>query len=243
LLFSVIAGLDRRDPFGVAGPVPDVLGAARASVTNMRIAYSTTLGYARPDPEVVKLTDRAARIFEDLGCDVELVESVFEADPADLWTAEFYAGVGIRLRSFMENQRELLDPAVADVLEPALSQDMRDYYTQVFARYALRENIRNFFERYDLLISPVLPVTSLDVGKNIPDALSDRNLVSWVFYTYPFNLTGQPAASVCAGIAPDGMPVGLQIVGRSYCEDDVVRAAAAFEFTQPSGYNFRNFGI
>ncbi|MDB5607961.1 MAG: Amidase, partial [Bradyrhizobium sp.] len=87
------------------------------------------------------------------------------------------------------------------------------------------------------------PVTSLGVGKNIPDALGDKNLVSWVFYTYPFNLTGQPAASVCADIAPDGMPVGLQIVGRSYCKEDVVRAAAAFEFTQPSGYNVRDFGI
>jgi aspartyl-tRNA(Asn)/glutamyl-tRNA(Gln) amidotransferase subunit A len=243
LLFSVIAGFDRRDAFGVAGPVPDVLGAARASVANMKVAYSPTLGYARPDPEVVKLTDRAARTFEELGCQVELVENVFDTDPADLWTAEFYAGVGIRLRSFVENQRELLDPAVADVLEPALSQEMRDYYTKVFARYALRDHVRSFFERYDLLISPTIPVTSLDAGKNIPDALTDRNLVSWVYYTYPFNLTGQPAASVCAGIAPDGMPVGLQIVGRSHCEDDVVRAAAAFERTQSTGYNVRAFEL
>jgi aspartyl-tRNA(Asn)/glutamyl-tRNA(Gln) amidotransferase subunit A len=243
LLFSVIAGFDRRDAFGVAGPVPDVLGAARASVANMKVAYSPTLGYARPDPEVVKLTDRAARTFEELGCQVELVENVFDTDPADLWTAEFYAGVGIRLRSFVENQRELLDPAVADVLEPALAQEMRDYYTKVFARYALRDHVRSFFERYDLLISPTIPVTSLDAGKNIPDALTDRNLVSWVYYTYPFNLTGQPAASVCAGIAPDGMPVGLQIVGRSHCEDDVVRAAAAFERTQSTGYNVRAFEL
>ncbi|MGL5168480.1 MAG: amidase [Afipia sp.] len=241
LLFSAIAGLDRRDPFSVAGPVPDVLGAAFASVTDLKIAYSPTLGYARPDPEVLKLTDKAAIMFRELGCTVDLVENVFDADPADLWTAEFYAGVGIRLRSFMENQRDLLDPAVADVLEPALSQDMRDYYTKVFARYALRDRINTFFERYDILISPVIPVTSLDAGKNIPDGLSDRNLVSWVYYTYPFNLTGQPAASVCAGIAPDGMPVGLQIVGRSFCEGDVVRAAAAFERTQPTGYNVRQF--
>jgi aspartyl-tRNA(Asn)/glutamyl-tRNA(Gln) amidotransferase subunit A len=201
----------------------------RSSASGLRIAYSPTLGYARPDPEVVKLTDQAARTFERLGCHVELVEKVFETDPGDLWTAEFYAGVGIRLRSFMENQRDLLDPAVADILQPALSQDMRDYYTKVFARYALRDTVREFFERYDLLISPVLPVSSLDAGKNIPDHFPDRNLVSWVYYTYPFNLTGQPAASVCAGLAPDGMPVGLQIVGRSHCEQDVVRAAAAFE--------------
>jgi aspartyl-tRNA(Asn)/glutamyl-tRNA(Gln) amidotransferase subunit A len=73
--------------------------------------------------------------------------------------------------------------------------------------------------------------------------LTDRNLVSWVYYTYPFNLTGQPAAAVCAGIAEDGMPVGLQIVGRALCEYDVVRAAAAFERTKPAGYNLRHFGI
>jgi aspartyl-tRNA(Asn)/glutamyl-tRNA(Gln) amidotransferase subunit A len=229
LLFSVIAGFDRRDPFSVAGPVPDVMSALRSPAEGLRIAYSPTLGYARPDPEVVKLTDQAARTFEGLGCHVELVERVFETDPGDLWTAEFYAGVGIRLRSFMENQRDLLDPAVADILQPALSQDMRDYYTKVFARYALRDAVREFFQKYDLLISPVLPISSLDVGKNIPDHFPDRNLVSWVYYTYPFNLTGQPAASVCAGIASDGMPVGLQIVGRSHCEADVVRAAAAFE--------------
>ena len=241
LLFSVIAGFDRRDAFGVAGPVPDVTAAVSVSVAGMRVAYSPTFGYARPDPEVVKITRRAAQTFEQLGCHVDLVENVFDVDPADLWTAEFYAGVGIRLRSFIEHQRESLDPAVADVLEPALSQEMRDYYTKVFARYALREHVRAFFDRYDLLISPTIPVTSLDVGKNIPNALTDRNLVSWVYYTYPFNLTGHPAASVCAGVAPDGMPVGLQIVGRSHCEDDVVRAAGAFERTFAAGYNVKSF--
>ena len=138
-------------------------------------------------------------------------------------------------------KRELIDPAVADILEQALRQELRDYYGKVFERYALRDKLRPFFERYDILLSPVLPVTSLDVGKNVPDHLGDRNLVSWVYYTYPFNLTGQPAATVCAGIAADGMPVGLQIVGRALGEADVVRAAAAYERSQPKGYNVRPF--
>lgn len=241
LLFSAIAGYDRRDPFGVAGPVPDVLGAAKASVAGLKVAYSPTLGYARPQPEVVDITRRAARTLSDLGCHVEEIDAVFDTDPADLWTAEFYAGVGIRLRSFVENQRDLLDPAVADVLEPALSQEMRAYYTSVFARYALREKMRLFFEQYDVLVSPVLPVTSLDVGLDIPPALADRNLVSWVFYTYPFNLTGQPAGAVCAGVASDGMPVGLQIVAPACREDLVARIGAAYERTRPPGYNVRAF--
>lgn len=241
LLFSAIAGHDLRDPFGVAGPVPDVLGAARGAVAGLKVAYSPTLGYARPAPEVVEITRRAARTLSDLGCHVEEVEQVFDTDPADVWTAEFYAGVGIRLRRFLENQRDLLDPAVANVLEPALAQEMQAYYESVFARYALREKMRAFFEWYDVLVSPVLPVTSLDTGLDIPLSLADRNLVSWVFYTYPFNLTGQPAGAVCAGIASDGMPVGLQIVARSHREDLVARIGGAYERSQPPGYNVRAF--
>jgi aspartyl-tRNA(Asn)/glutamyl-tRNA(Gln) amidotransferase subunit A len=120
---------------------------------------------------------------------------------------------------------------------PALSQEMRAYYASVFERYALREKLRRFFETYDLLISPVVPVSALEAGRDLPAGLEDRNLVSWVFYTYPFNLTGQPAGAVCAGLSAAGMPIGLQIVGRACCEDDVVRAACAFERTMPPGYN------
>ena len=241
LILTSIGGYDPRDPFSVSAAMPDVLGACRASVAGLRIAFSPTLGYARPAPEVVAIVTSAARVFEELGGTVDHVDKVFDKDPSDLWTAEFYAGAGTRLRPFVEKERDLLDPAVAEVLEAALSQDLRDYYEKVFERYALRDKMRTFFETYDLLLSPVLPVTSLDLGKNIPDQLPDRNLVSWVYYTYPFNLTGQPAATVCAGIAADGMPVGLQIVGRALGEYDVVRAAAAYERTKPAGYNVRPF--
>ena len=243
LLLMAIGGYDERDPYSVAAAMPDLAGACDAAVADLRIAYSPTLGYARPDPDVGAIVAEAARTFEGLGCKVELVENVFEKDPADLWTAEFYAGVGTRLRRFVETQRDLLDPAVADVLDAALAQDMRDYYEKVFERYALRDKVRTFFQTYDLLLSPVLPVSSLDAGKNIPDHLQDRNLVSWVYYTYPFNLTGQPAATVCAGIAADGMPVGLQIVGRALGEYDVIRAAAVYERTKPAGYNLRPFAV
>jgi aspartyl-tRNA(Asn)/glutamyl-tRNA(Gln) amidotransferase subunit A len=241
LLFTAIAGYDPRDPFSVAGPIPDLLSATAASVAGLRIAWSPTLGYARPDPDVVALCEAAALRFEELGCVVETVDRVFDEDPAALWAAEFYAGVGTRLRKVLEEKRDILDPAVADLLEAALGQDMGDYYRSVFARYALRDATRQFHERYDLVLSPVMPVSSLDIGKNIPDHLADRNLVSWAFYTYPANLVGNPAASVSVGTAPDGMPVGLQIMGRALGEYDVIRAAAAIERTFPKDYNIRKY--
>ena len=229
LLFAAVAGHDQRDPFSGAGPVPDVLGATEANLEGLRVAWSPTLGYARPNAEVVETVANAVRKLEGLGAHVDLVEQVFDKDPADLWTAEFYAGVGTRLSSFMKHQRDLLDPAVAQILMQALAQDMRAYYEKVFERYALREKLRLLFETYDLLISPTLPVSSLEVGRNVPPGYEDRNLLSWVYYTYPFNLTGQPAASTCAGFGSDNMPIGMQIVGRLLGEADVVRTAAAFE--------------
>jgi aspartyl-tRNA(Asn)/glutamyl-tRNA(Gln) amidotransferase subunit A len=241
LLLTAVAGYDPRDPFSIAGPVPDFLGACDATLAGLRIAWSPTLGYARPDKEVVAICEKAALLFEHLGCSIELVERVFDEDPADIWTAEFYAGVGTRLRAFVEKQRDLLDPAVAVVLTAALAQDMRDYSEKVVKRYELRDSIRTFFDKYDLLLSPTLPVSSLAVGRDIPEQLPDRNLVSWVYYTYPFNLTGQPAASICAGIASDGMPVGLQIVARRNMETDVIRAASAYERAQSKDYNVRHF--
>ena len=236
LLFAAIAGHDARDPSAVAGPVPDVLGACHASVAGLRIAYSPTFGYARPDADVARVVGAAAAMFETLGCSVHLVEHVFD-DPGDLWTSEFYAGIGTRLRDVVERKPDLLDPAVAAILKDALAQDMRGYYEKVFARYAFRDRVRTLFETYDLLLSPVLPVASLDVGLNRPAHHGAGNPLTWVSYTYPFNLTGQPAATVCAGFGDDAMPIGLQIVGRSHGEYDVVRAAAAFERTQPAGYN------
>ena len=229
LLLSTIAGYDERDPASVAAQTPDFLAALNADVTGLRIAVSPTLGYALPDLDVVAAVNNAAYVFEQLGCKVERIDKVFATDPADLWTAEFYAGAGTRLRTILEKDRALLDPAVADILDAALAQDMREYYEKVFARYALRDHVRAFFQNYDILLSPVAPVSSIEVGKNIPDQLLDRNLVSWIFYTYPFNLTGQPALTIPAGLNADGMPIGVQLVGRSMREVDIIAAASAFE--------------
>jgi Asp-tRNA(Asn)/Glu-tRNA(Gln) amidotransferase A subunit family amidase len=94
LLLQAVAGYDPRDPGAIAGPVPDFLAACDAPVQGLRIAWSPTLGYAEPEPEVVEICARAARLLEGAGCVVEEVERVFAADPEDLWMAEFYAGAG-----------------------------------------------------------------------------------------------------------------------------------------------------
>jgi len=198
----------------------------------MRVAWSPTLGYAKPTPEVLEITEKAVRAIEDLGVSVDLVEDVMK-DPVELWNAEFFAGAGTRLKDALRNSRELLDPAVADVLDGALEATVTDYYEKVFARYALREQVRQFFGRYDLLLTPTLPVPAFGAGVNVPPELPDRNVVSWVYYTYPFNLTGNPAASVPCGFTAGGLPVGLQVVAGTNREADVLRLGAALESARP----------
>lgn len=233
LLLQATAGFDARDPFAVAQPVPDFLAACDQPVKGLRVAWSPTLGYARPDPEVLQICERAAKRFADFGCEVELVETVMQEDPEEIWMAEFYGGAGTRLKPVLDTEPELLDPAVRETLAQALDRPMADYYARVFDRYSFRETMRAFFTRYDLLLSPALPVPAFDAGLDTPPGDPDANIVSWVRYSYPFNLTGTPAATVPAGFTAAGLPVGLQIAAGALREDVIFAAAAAFEEACP----------
>ena len=150
-----------------------------------------------------------------------------------MWMSEFYAGVGTRLGMLFGDRRELLDPAVAEMLRGALDRTLEEYCARVFDRYRFREEMRQFMEGYDLLVSPVLPVPAVDAGLDVPPGMPDANVISWVRYTYPFNLTGQPAASLPAGFTGEGHPVGLQLVAKTFRETDIFRAAAAIETARP----------
>jgi aspartyl-tRNA(Asn)/glutamyl-tRNA(Gln) amidotransferase subunit A len=233
LLLSAVAGYEPRDPFSVSQPLPDFVAACDKPVKGLRVAWSPTFGYAKPDTEVVSLCEEAVKALEDQGCEVELVENVMDGNPSDIWMAEFYAGVGTRLKDVLEKEPDLLDPAVVEVLSGALDQSLEEYYTQVFKRYEFRERMRAFFNDYDLLASPTLPVPAFDVGLNVPPQIPDANIISWVAYTYPFNLTGYPAASVPAGFTGDGLPIGLQIVGGPLQEEKIFAAAAGIESARP----------
>jgi Asp-tRNA(Asn)/Glu-tRNA(Gln) amidotransferase A subunit family amidase len=236
LLLTAVSGFDARDPASVAADVPDYLGACERSPTGLRIAWSPTLGYARPTAEVVDIAGKAARAFEELGCRVELVERVFD-DPIALWMAEFYAGVGTRLKKPLAEHRGMIDPAVAEVLERALDQTIDQYYASVFARYEFREKVRAFFERYDLLMTPTTPTAAFDIGRNLPVEFDGESIVGWVAYTYPVNLCGLPAASLPCGFTRSGLPVGLHIVAKALHETDILCAAAAFEAARPWAQN------
>lgn len=232
LMMGVVSGFDARDPAAVAGPVPDYLGACDRDPRGLRVAYSDTFGYARPDPEITALCRGAAERLEKLGCIVEDVPHLFD-DPVDIWASEFYAGVGTKLKDAMATRRGDLDPGVAKVLDKALSQDLNSYYSKVFDRHAFRETVRKIFETYDVIASPTLPVTAVPVGQDTPKGYEDRSPIDWVYYTYPFNLTGHPAVSINAGFTGAGMPTGLQLVARPLAEETLFTLSAALQDGDP----------
>ena len=190
LLLGVIAGHDRRDPFSLAGTVPDFVGACDLPVKGMRVAWSATLGYGRPEPEVVAACEAAVKVLEGLGC--EIVDwdgapgagddDITRLDPIDLWMAEFYAGVGTLLKNAMRDSRDLLDPAVARMLNPALDQPIEDYYAKVFRRYEFRERMRARFESIDLLVTPTTPCTAFVAEADAPPWSAD-NIIAWMSYS------------------------------------------------------------
>jgi len=223
-VLEVIAGYEPCDPFSVAGPAPD-FAAALPPGPRLRIAFSPTLGYGQVDPEVGALTAQSVAKLQAAGHHVDLIDHAFD-DPIDMWTAEFYAGVATRLRASLEGAPQDLDPAVLRVLQDAAAQDMRAYYSSVFERYGFREKLRTFMQPYDLLVTPTLPVAGVDVGVDVPASLAHRTIVSWATFTYPFNLTGQPAASLPVGLTAAGLPVGLQVVAKPLQEALLLSLAA-----------------
>src|SRR5262249_22637812 len=112
LMFTATAGYGAGGPATLPGPVPDLVAACEAGARGLRVAYSRTLGFAKPDADVVAIIDKAAKTFESLGCIVETVEDVFSTDPVDVWNAEFYGPIGPRISPLIETHRDMFDPVI-----------------------------------------------------------------------------------------------------------------------------------
>lgn len=235
LMLEVVSGGDLTDPSAIpCGPLK--LGNLGRRIDGLRIAFSPTLGYANPQPEVVDAVQRATQVFaEELGCTVETVDSIFP-DPSAIWDAEFMAGAGSRLAPIIDKHGDKMDQAVVkQVLRGVGGQTLGEYLAKSSEKFELREKLRQFFEEYDLLITPTLPVTAFDVGRNAPEGYPDPedDPLAWVDYLSVFNTTGNPAASVPCGFDATGLPIGMQVVGPSFMEASVLRAAAAYESVRP----------
>ena len=231
LMLNLIGKPDGRDWLCLPPSDTDYRVGLNGGVRGLRIAYSPTLGYAKVEREVADLVASAVKVLESLGAHVEEVAAPFE-DPTDTFRVHFFAGIAHSTRLFNESQLALLDPDLLKVLDKARKVTLTDYMTAIDKRGALGRATRAFHEKYDLLVTPTLAVAAFEAGRLTPDGKSD-DWTAWTPFTYPFNLTGQPAATVPCGFVRGDRPVGLQVIGGMYQDALVLRAARAFEAARP----------
>jgi aspartyl-tRNA(Asn)/glutamyl-tRNA(Gln) amidotransferase subunit A len=232
LMLNVLSRPDARDWHALPYEPRDYRVGLDEGVAGLRIAYSANLGYAEVDPEVAALLEQAAMRFVDLGALVEFVDPGF-ANAEPVFRAHWFTGAAYLLKNFSPQQKALMDPGLVEVAEQGARIGMLDLLEAVQRRGALGVHMNQFHEKYDLLLTPTLPLAAFEAGKEVADVVKEKRWTDWTPFSYPFNLTQQPAASIPCGLTAEGLPVGLQIVGPRYADALVLRAARAFESAQP----------
>ncbi|GHD99371.1 amidase [Streptomyces alanosinicus] len=227
LLLDVIASPDARD-WSALPPAPgSFTEGLKGGVRGLRVAYSPSLGgQVAVQPAVAAAVRRAVSSLAGLGAYVEETDPDF-SDPLEAFHALWFSGAARLTQRFSPRRRQLLDPGLREICVRGARLSALDYLAAVDVRMDLGRRMGRFHERYDLLVTPTLPVTAFEAGVEVPRGSAHRRWTGWTPFTYPFNLTQQPAASIPVGTDGNGLPVGLQIVAARHRDDLVLRAAHA----------------
>jgi aspartyl-tRNA(Asn)/glutamyl-tRNA(Gln) amidotransferase subunit A len=234
LMLSVMAGPDDWDRQSLDAPPADYLGRLRDGIKGLRVGWTPDLGCLQVDPEVAQVARRAAEAFAELGARVEDVV-VSLPDSREMirlmWNAH-YAGNYV---PFLEKFRPRMDPGLVAAIEDGRRYSAEQYVEMRGRKHGYCDAVRALFDTHDLLLMPAVSVAAFEVGRLNPAHFPQHpwDWFDWAGFSYPFNFSGNPAATVPAGITPAGMPVGLQIVGRRLADLTVLQASAAFEQARP----------
>ncbi|MDP1532340.1 MAG: amidase family protein, partial [Rubrivivax sp.] len=233
LAMNVLAQPDARDWTSLPADGRDYLAGLEDGVRGLRIAWSPTLGYARSvHPEVAAACERAVAQLADLGAIVEAVDPGFE-DPLEITTGLWFVGAWTIWNTLSPEQQALTDPDFAAEAQLGAEFSALDVQRLQLRRGALGSHMRQFMQQYDLLVTPSVAVPAFDAHEPGHLALTPESMLGWTPFSYPFNLTQQPACTIPCGLTAGGLPIGLQIVGPMFDDALVLRAARAFEQVQP----------
>ncbi|MEV6652375.1 amidase [Streptomyces sp. NPDC051219] len=229
LLMDVVSGPDWRD-WSQLGPVEgsfrDALRSGADGVKGLRIAYSPSFGgQVAVRPEVASAVRGAVARLAELGAYVEETDPDL-TDPVEAFHTLWFSGAARVVQHFNPKQRESLDPGLREICSRGARYSALDYLAAVDVRMALGRRMGRFHDTYDLLVTPTLPIPAFEAGVEVPKGSGHHRWTSWTPFTYPFNLTQQPAATVPCGLVA-GLPAGLQIVGARHADALVLRAAHA----------------
>jgi aspartyl-tRNA(Asn)/glutamyl-tRNA(Gln) amidotransferase subunit A len=232
LLLDILTGFDPRDWSALPTPSTSFLATLEDGVRGLRVAFSADLGYVRNDPEVASAVRAAASVLADAGADVEAADPGF-GDPLDAFHVLWFAGCAKLPLAYEpadgDTETHRLDPGLLRAARRGADITVADYLDATAARVDLGVRMGRFHQTYDLLLTPTLPIGAFPKGADVPPGWPSNDWTTWTPYTYPFNMTQQPAASVPCGFTSDGLPIGLQIVGPRHADALVLRAARAYE--------------
>ena len=226
LLTDILALPDPRDPTALAPPLTTFRGGLNREVVGMDVAYSKTLGYVDVDPEVGEIVDRAVRVLDEAGLRVTAADPGF-TDPLEAFENLWAAGAATMLKTFPEGTRDKVDPGLGRVWSHGEQLGAVDYLEARAVAAAVGITMGIFHQKYNVLITPTMPIPAFEAGHDVPPGSSLTSWPQWTPFTYPFNLTQQPAISIPVGTTSAGLPVGLQIVGPRH-SDDLLLAVARF---------------
>lgn len=227
-LLDVISGFDPRDWSAMPTPAQSFLDGLDDGVAGLRIAYSPNFGFVRNDPEVDALVRAAVAELAAAGAQVTEVDPGFE-DPLEAFNVLWFSGAAKVLQAYGDAVDDRVDPGLRRTAAAGSRYTASDYLDATAVRMELGRLMGRFHETYDVLLTPTLPLTAFPVGQEVPDGWSSPEWTSWTPYTYPFNLTQQPALSVPCGLTSAGLPVGLQIVGARHRDALVLRVGQAYQ--------------
>lgn len=225
ILLQVIAGYDPFDASSINLPVGDYLGQLDEGIKDWRVAFAGEGYFSQASEEVLKAVQQAGSVFENLGARVELVDfkGGLEATQANGLMVTSDAANFYYKR--MQNQPDYFGADVLQRMRSGAAQSINDYIQARRTQSLLRRQFEEFFETYDILLTPTTPVSAPPIEG--PDAVEQASLLTR--FTAPFNLTGLPALSLPCGFTQTGLPIGLQIVSRPWAEATVLRAARSYE--------------
>ena len=234
LFLAVTAGAHPDDHTSLEAGPADYLGRLHEGVRGKRIAYSPDLGHARVDPDVAALVKAAAQRFSDLGAQVEEVPIPWGPQGAEL-VRLFWPAHMTRLVPKLPEWESRMDPGLVACIRAGEKVSIDTYQLARERKYAYVAAIHRWFENWDLLLTPAVSVAAFPAERLNPAhwPQHDWDWVQWAEFSYPFNMAWNPAASVPCGFTAEGLPVGLQIVGRRFDDLSVLQASAAFEAAQP----------
>ncbi|MBF6180553.1 MULTISPECIES: amidase [Nocardia] len=226
LLMDILSLPDPRDPTAQPPMLTTFRAEMQRDVRGLTVAYSPTLGYVDVDPEVAAVVGAAVERLAEAGLRVVTADPGF-TDPREAFENLWAAGAATMLSKFPDGSREIVDPGLARVWEHGEHLTAIDYLDARATAADVGIVMGAFHTAHDVLITPTVPIPAFDAGHDVPPGSDLHSWPQWTPFTYPFNLTQQPAISIPAGTTAAGLPVGMQIVGPRH-SDDLVLALARY---------------